>query len=449
LCVERGIFAIRRAGINAIKRIGPGDRIFAYVPGLSVIAGVFRAKSGYCHDTSPIWPDGVFPHRVRVEPEILLPEESQVPLDAFKTRLDVGRDYPNFGLVIQKVISELGEADCQVLDTLVHGKPVEQFAKPGPPAPPEPKETPPPDIPTRGHEQVLRDLHKAKQRIGLLQRKVRDLEALLALAGPNLEDYLRLANSSEGAAFEEATRKCFVALGFSLDPDFQGQSGEIDFVSTAPYFVFGECQASGGQNVSVGIVDKLLRHRRRYISATGVTVGEADAPVVVCEAATDQLMQDARTEGVSVLRPSQLAALVKLKRECPGALNPYNLQEVLQTPGDITSTVIALIDNVRDEVEKRVGIIEVLKNDRFARLGSVTGRDPGWIQARLEAELETHLPLAEVEEILHELTSPLVGCVGVESDESGRREYFYIRDYDFQLAVAESDAALPAEPAGS
>jgi hypothetical protein len=164
----------------------------------------------------------------------------------------------------------------------------------------------------------------------------------------------------------------------------------------------------------------------------------------VSEFATGQLEQDARTEDVAILRPSQLASLLKLKREYPGAVNPYNLRPILRNSGDITSHIVEFIDRMREEIEKRVGIIEVLKNDRFARLADVAGRDPGWIQARVEAELETHLPMHEVEEILRELTSPLVGCVGVAVGPRGRGYYFYIRDYDFQVASVGPRVELDA-----
>ena len=71
-CVEEKTFAIRTAGLNAIRQIKPGDQIYAYVPVQKAIAGVFRASGSYFHSTSPIWPDGIFPHRLRVEPEVLL-----------------------------------------------------------------------------------------------------------------------------------------------------------------------------------------------------------------------------------------------------------------------------------------------------------------------------------------------------------------------------------------
>ena len=145
------------------------------------------------------------------------------------------------------------------------------------------------------------------------------------------------------------------------------------------------------------------------------------------------------TESVGILRPSQLAALLKLKREYPGAVHPYNLRGVFTQAGDMTAEVVRYIDRKREEIEKRVGIIEVLKNDRFGRFTDASGRDPGWIQARVEIELETHLPLKEVEEVLRELTSPLVGCVGVSGDAGGRTHYFYIRDYDFQVASVGSE----------
>jgi hypothetical protein len=474
LCVASGTFAVRNQGSRRIREVVPGDRIAVYLSGEKVIAGLFRATSGYMHDGTPLWPDGVYPHRIRVEPISLLPEEARVPLDRFKNRLEVGRPYPNFGLVTQKAVYPLPESDYAILAALVEAEqPLGEAPAPRPVEPgltPAARERPStqlrfdaprvelPAEPLRPAAEAMprqeespspslrQELHRARQRNGLLERKIAQLEELLALAGPNLEDYLRLAHSSQGLAFEEATRKCFVALGFVLDPDFQGQPGEIDFVATAPYLVFGECQASGSQNVGVGIVDKLLRHRRRYLHQKELFGAQPGPRVVVCENTTEQLVQDATTEGVAVLRASSLAALVKLKREYPGAVHPYNLRPLLETAGDISTTVIRFVDQVRDEIEKRVGVIEVLKNDRFARAAGVTGRDPGWIQARLEAELETHLSLGVVEEILRELTSPLVGCVGVEAASGGRARYFYIRDYDFQIASVEprgSAAPLP------
>lgn len=431
-CVEARTFAVRKAGRRALESIRPGDTIFAYLSQQSVLAGEFRASGPYFHSEEIIWPDGSFPHRVPVEPVRLLAEESRLPLDMFKDRLEVGRGYPNFGLVVQKVVHELSEGDAKLLRSLIEERPASPVGPERPAVPPKPEE--PPLTEPAGGETVFQELHRAQQRVGILQRKVRDLERLLTLAGPNLEDYLRLAHSSQGAEFEEATRQCMVALGFILDPDFQGQPGEIDFVTVSPFFIFGECQASGGQNVSVAIVDKLLRHRRRYLSERGLAPADRDCKVVVSEFATVQLGQDAASEGVAILRPSQLAALLKLRREYPGAVHPYNLRSVFEVPGDITAAIVRFIDSTREEIEKRVGIIEVLKNDRFKPDSGPAGRDAGWIQARVEIELETHIPVAEIENILRELTSPLVGCVGLEPASVARPRYFYIRDYDFQVA---------------
>jgi hypothetical protein len=433
-CLESGTFAVRKAGLNSAKQVQIGDTIFAYLPGESVIAGVFRAACSYFHSADIIWPDGTFPHRVRVAPVHALPSEARVPLDSFKHQLEVGRGYPNFGLVIQKVVHPLPDGDAQILMRLVEaaGEGVKLPVREPEPVSEPPRVTPP-DTPPQG-ESLIQELHRAHQKVGLLERKVRDLEVLLALAGPNLEDYLRLAHSSQGVAFEEATRQCLTALGFTLDADYQGQPGEIDFVAVAPFFVFGECQASGAQNVSVAIVDKLMRHRRRYLLGRGIPAPEYDCKVAVSEFATAQLVEDAASEGVAVLRPSQLAALLKLKREYPGSVHPYNLRAVFSSGGDVTSLIARFIDSTREEIEKRVGIIEVLKNDRFKPSAGASSREPGWIQARVESELEAHIPLSEIEDILTELTSPLVGCVGIERNSSGRGKYFYIRDYDFQVA---------------
>ena len=103
-CVERRLFAIRKAGRAAVERVQQGDTIFAYLPALKVIAGQFRADSSYFYSQDPVWPDGAFPHRIRVVPGILLSADTQVPLDQFSQVLEVGKKYPNFGLVIQKEI---------------------------------------------------------------------------------------------------------------------------------------------------------------------------------------------------------------------------------------------------------------------------------------------------------------------------------------------------------
>jgi hypothetical protein len=269
-CVETGTFAVRVAGKSAAQRIEPGDLIAAYLPGPKVIAGLFKAVSTYFYSSEIIWPDGTFPHRVRVEQVILLHADSRLPLDSFKDSLQVGQGYPNFGLVIQKVVHRLSDHDADLLTRLIHER--------------DEQETPPLPSPlcdeglASEKETLLCELHRAEQRIIVLQRQVHGLEELLALGGPNLEDYLRLAHSIQGTAFEEATRQCLMALGFTLNSEYKGQSGEIDFVAIAPFYVFGECHASGAQNVSVFIVDKLLRHRRRYLSGRQVPAPAGAGP---------------------------------------------------------------------------------------------------------------------------------------------------------------------------
>ena len=428
-CIEARVFAVRNAGINAAKAVRSGDTIFAYVPGQSVIAAVLQATSGYYTDTDPIWPDGVYPHRVRIRLEKLIQNDARVPLKSFKDDLHVGANYPNFGLVVQKVVVELDQHDCEILTSLTANAPAA---------------TSPvvlPLVPAAEPQALLERLEIERERVRRLQRQIEALEDLLALVGPNLEDYLRLASSNDGPAFEEATRKCFVALGFELDAEFQGQAGEIDFVAIEPYHVFGECQVSGSTNVGVDIVDKLMRHRRRYLNKKAMEAPRGDCSLVICEATTTQLLQDASTEGVGVLRPSQIAALVKLKREYPGAVNPFNLKTILQAAGDLNNIIAQFVDSTREQVDKRVGIIQVLKNDRYGRVGQIDGRSAGWVQAQLERELESHIPLSELKEILGELTSPLVGCVGVTGRAGSEAQYYFIRDYDFPLGSATPDAS--------
>ena len=163
--VRTGTFALQRQGRRALEGVRAGDRIFAYLPGSRVIAGLFEATGPAFEDATRLVQGGAYPHRVRVRALAVLPEESWVPFAAFGARLAVLREYAHlptpdlrFRAVAQRVVHPLPTLDGKVLEFLVHARrgddpealmaAVEEVRRAraqddGTPATPPPTDTPP------------------------------------------------------------------------------------------------------------------------------------------------------------------------------------------------------------------------------------------------------------------------------------------------------------------
>lgn len=120
--VKTRTFAIRKVGRRALDDIRPGDTIFAYLSGSRVIAGMFEAVGTAFQDTTPLVTGGHYPYRLRVRPVAALSEEAWVPYDAFHDRLEVTREYPDFGAVVRQVLHPLPKVDEKVLEFLVRAR---------------------------------------------------------------------------------------------------------------------------------------------------------------------------------------------------------------------------------------------------------------------------------------------------------------------------------------
>lgn len=118
--VKTRTFALRRVGRPRLAKIRPGDRIFAYLSGLKVIAGMFEAVGTAFEDATPLVRGGHYPHRLRVRPLVTLSEEAWVSYEAFHDKLEVTRDYGgDFRAVVQQVVHPLPAIDAKVLEFLV------------------------------------------------------------------------------------------------------------------------------------------------------------------------------------------------------------------------------------------------------------------------------------------------------------------------------------------
>ena len=123
--VRTQTFALRQQGRKRLAELRPGDHVFAYLPGSRVIAGQFEVVGQPFEDATALVPGRHAPHRVRVRPVVVLPEEAWVPYDGFATGLrvlDLYADAPpeaRFRRVVQRVLHRLPPIDGKVLEFVV------------------------------------------------------------------------------------------------------------------------------------------------------------------------------------------------------------------------------------------------------------------------------------------------------------------------------------------
>ena len=123
--VRAGTFALRRQGARRLAEIAPGDRVFAYLSGQKVLAGEFEAVGTAFEDATALAPGVHAPHRLRVRPVAVLPDEARVPYDGFAPHLRVLDAYSDlaperrFAAVAQRVVHPLPPIDGKVLQFVI------------------------------------------------------------------------------------------------------------------------------------------------------------------------------------------------------------------------------------------------------------------------------------------------------------------------------------------
>ena len=76
LCSSKKTWGVTDRFADKLKRVIAGDDLVIHVSGMKC-AGIFKITKPYFNDSTPIWPDDVYPHRVNFEPFLAPPD----PLD--------------------------------------------------------------------------------------------------------------------------------------------------------------------------------------------------------------------------------------------------------------------------------------------------------------------------------------------------------------------------------
>ncbi len=106
------------------ERMKPGDKIIYYVTGLKAFAGIATITSPYFESHERIWQSGDpkkaaedYPYRVKIEPDIVLTEDSAVPAEGIARQMAYVSKWPaeNWMLAFQGNVHEIGESDYQLI----------------------------------------------------------------------------------------------------------------------------------------------------------------------------------------------------------------------------------------------------------------------------------------------------------------------------------------------
>jgi hypothetical protein len=113
------------------ERMRPGDKLVWYVTGVKAFAGVATITSPFFESHERIWQSGDpkkaaedYPFRVRIEPEVVLPEGDFLPAEGVARRMAYVAKWPaeNWTLAFQGNVHEIGEADYRLIREAIEAR---------------------------------------------------------------------------------------------------------------------------------------------------------------------------------------------------------------------------------------------------------------------------------------------------------------------------------------
>jgi predicted RNA-binding protein len=111
ICLASGLWGVNRQ-TRTIQDVRKGDIITFYIARAKQFSGVYRAVSEPFFDRAPLWPDKLYPWRVRIEP---LNQVGRVDASAVKNRLPFIENPEHWGTFLQGEMKRARTADFRVL----------------------------------------------------------------------------------------------------------------------------------------------------------------------------------------------------------------------------------------------------------------------------------------------------------------------------------------------
>jgi hypothetical protein len=113
------------------ERMRPGDKLIWYVTGVKAFSGVATISSEYFESHDRIWQSGDpkkaaedYPFRVRIAPDVILPEEDFLPAEGVARQMAYVAKWPaeNWTLAFQGNVHEIGETDYRLIREAIEAR---------------------------------------------------------------------------------------------------------------------------------------------------------------------------------------------------------------------------------------------------------------------------------------------------------------------------------------
>lgn len=287
------------------------------------------------------------------------------------------------------------------------------------------------EIPTTTDHPVLDDISFNEQLDHLKTRKVPDpieqclerlkeppkpvlipdwVNTIVSLGDRSIEEDTGKSNYQAGTDFENIVKQSLEFLGFTIDETHKGGAGGLDLYCSAPFPIVGECKA--GKKIPDTAAEQLYRIGVR-------NCGSPDAYKTIAKLIigpgqpSKYLLDSAKAQSITIMNPETLESLIQLKTRYPGAVNLRELEPILKS-GD-ASKIQAYIDHAQRSIDLRRRVFNTLQTcQAHAQQDSFAPQDlivPYSIQNR-----DSPITPNEIEAILIELSSPLLGYIGRTGD---------------------------------
>lgn len=106
------------------EQMNPGDKLIYYVTGVKAFGGIVTITSDYFEDHTPIWrstnpkkQDEDYPFRVRIEPDVVLPEGGALPAEQVARGMHHVQKWPaqNWTLAFQGNVHKIDQHDYELI----------------------------------------------------------------------------------------------------------------------------------------------------------------------------------------------------------------------------------------------------------------------------------------------------------------------------------------------
>jgi len=111
ICLASGLWGVNRQ-TRTIQDVRKGDIITFYIAGAKQFSGVYRAVGEPFFQRTPLWPDKLYPWRVRIEP---LSQVGRVDATEIKDKLPLIGNSGHWGTFLQGEMKRASTADFRVL----------------------------------------------------------------------------------------------------------------------------------------------------------------------------------------------------------------------------------------------------------------------------------------------------------------------------------------------